>query len=98
MTLVDTGFRAKIAIMLAQTHQTMGTDAAIIDGYYRQALNIGDPHYSPLAAVALGNRSYAREGASPEALSVTRRNTGFTASATGLLPSCRECLRVTTAD
>lgn len=72
MTLVDTGFRAKIAMMLAQTHQTMGTDAAIIDDYYRQAVDVGDPHFSPLAAVALGNRIYAREGASPEALSMTR--------------------------
>ncbi|MEO3743102.1 tetratricopeptide repeat protein, partial [Plantactinospora sp. B5E13] len=72
MRLSDSGFQAKIAIMLAEVHQSMDTEAVIVDDYYYQALRVGDPHYSPMAAITLGSRIYSREGPSPEALKVTR--------------------------
>ncbi|MFI0793175.1 hypothetical protein ACH4OY_10810 [Micromonospora rubida] len=72
MNLADSGFKAKVAIMLAKTYQSMGADAAIIDDYYYQALRVDDPHCSPIAAVTLGDRIYRREGPISEALRVTR--------------------------
>ncbi|HEX5119447.1 MAG TPA: hypothetical protein VFW65_30010 [Pseudonocardiaceae bacterium] len=72
MRLADSHFQAKILMMLAETHQAIGAEASIIDDYYRQALGIDDPHYSPIAAVALGKRMYDRDGPSAEALRVTR--------------------------
>jgi tetratricopeptide (TPR) repeat protein len=72
LRLADAGFKAKVTMMLAETHQAMGADAAIIDDYYHQALQMDDAHYSPMAAVTLGSRIYDREGPSPEALRMTR--------------------------
>ncbi|MCI4061921.1 hypothetical protein MRQ36_04810 [Micromonospora sp. R77] len=72
MDLAESGFKAKVAMMLAQVHESVDADAAIIDDYYYRAIQVDDPLYAPIAAVTLGDRIYRRNGPGPEALRVTR--------------------------
>ncbi|GAA2010166.1 hypothetical protein GCM10009839_00010 [Catenulispora yoronensis] len=76
LTLAAPKLKAKTAMMLAASHEALDAEAPTIDGWYRCALEVGDPEYSPIAAVKLSERIYRLEGPSPEALDMAKMGYG----------------------
>jgi tetratricopeptide (TPR) repeat protein len=68
----DAHRRAKAALLLAEIHKSLDADPTFVDADYRRAVAAGDDTLSPLAAVALGGRLYARDGATDEAVALLR--------------------------
>ncbi|WFE63377.1 hypothetical protein [Micromonospora sp. WMMD714] len=66
MDLADSGFKARVALMLAQVHESMGSEYVIVDEFYYEAANVDESRFSLLAAVALAGRILEREGPVPE--------------------------------
>jgi tetratricopeptide (TPR) repeat protein len=68
----NSGLRTRSAIILAEIHEDMGADLAVIDNYYQSALDIRDPEYSPIAALAFGKAIHKRDRSSLRAVELMR--------------------------
>lgn len=68
----NSGLRARAAIILAEIHEDMGADLVTINNYYQRALDIRDPEYSPIAALAFGKVAYERDRSSPRVVELMR--------------------------
>ncbi|GAB3712528.1 hypothetical protein GCM10027598_19130 [Amycolatopsis oliviviridis] len=68
----DPDRRAHAALLSAQILEAQDADVAVVDGFYRQAIEAGSPEWSPLALIELGVSIHRQHGPTDEALSLLR--------------------------